>query len=940
MSEAELATQEHLQPTDRSRTTSITPLTHHMPFPRSNSRRARLPLFAAALLATCAHACLAQPPEPIAPATPTEILEAYLADLQLREPLAAHLRQRLRETSGEARLEVAERLGRLYARMLGEATTREARERLESLSQDLLKSVPEASSFDLRINLAKAAYLPAEEVIERGRLRLSTPAELDEAQRVVRTLAPLFSEMAAKLDTAVKRLERQETTARDEDIDGIRMVLTDSRRLRSLARYYAGWTNYYLALETRTPRLAEESLREFGAILNAVPGKPASIDRLPVSMLRFEHVARAALGCALASSLAGSHVEASRWLDQIERAENLSASVRAQLFTRRIIIGAAANQWADIDLAVKRQRRDEQSAEKRLTIAEARLLAIAALDASRSGALRAGLRTTAESLAQIALADLIAQGEIGHVLDLVNQFGTAPIGSDGFIVAYVRGVQAYENARAAHVSAASASTSAPASPEDPTTNPAIINMYREAADLLAAAVANPDAAKFDAERGRAAMRRGLALFYAGTMEEASRAFQEAASVPSAAPKLREDALWYAVVSLDRAVEAGQASLAPRRDQVSELFLRDFPASENAARLLLRRTNAQGANDAQAIEILLKLPPDSPLHAAAQRQAARLLYQAFRRASPRDQPFAATRFAEVGERVMRDDFARSMAGSDEPARQAATAVVVRVRQLADALLSKETPDLPRVEKALEILDLVTAQHPIDTREFAAEIEFRRLQMDLARGDEPSVLARLDTLRGQGGPFSIAADRLLYRAALRAWRVNITDNTRARGVVRHGVRVLAEVGNAADAASVAVRDAVADAAIILWRSEQDVSMRDLARRLDEEQISLGQRTAPSLRRLAELREQSSEKSAALDAWLELLLGLQRGSEPWFEARHESIRLLATSDPASAQAAMAQFKVYYPDYGPPPWNDKFRTLDVLVGQPAPTPSRGGKP
>jgi len=119
-----------------------------------------------------------------------------------------------------------------------------------------------------------------------------------------------------------------------------------------------------------------------------------------------------------------------------------------------------------------------------------------------------------------------------------------------------------------------------------------------------------------------------------------------------------------------------------------------------------------------------------------------------------------------------------------------------------------------------------------------------------------------------------------------------------------------------------------------------MRDLARRLDEEQISLGQRTAPSLRRLAELREQSSEKSAALDAWLELLLGLQRGSEPWFEARHESIRLLATSDPASAQAAMAQFKVYYPDYGPPPWNDKFRTLDVLVGQPAPTPPRGGKP
>lgn len=887
--------------------------------------RLRRPLAAGlSLLVSMCGVAPAQSPEPAAPATPAEVLEAYLAELQLREPLAAHLRERLRESSGEARLAVAERLGRLYARMLSEATTREARERLEALSQELLRSVPEASSFDLRINLAKAAYLPAEEIIERGRLRLSSAAELEEAQRVVRTVAPLFTDMADKLEASVKRLERQETTARDEDIEGIRIELADARRLRSLARYYAGWTEYYLALESRTPRRAEEALREFGALLNAVPGKPASIDRLPANMLRFEHVARAAMGCALASSLAGNHVEASRWLDQIERADNLPATVRSQLFSRRVIIGAAAGQWADVDLAVKRQRRDEQGAERRLTIAEARLLAIAALDATRSGELREGLRPTAENLGQIALADLIAQGEIGHVLDLVGQFGTAPIGTDGFIVAYVRGVQAYEKARAAHEAAGT--------PEDPSSDPAIVNMYLEAADLLEAAVANKDAARFEAERGRAAMRRGLALFYAGRMEEASRAFESAASAPGAPPRLREDALWYAVVALDRAVDGGQASLKPRRDQVSEVFLRDFPASENAARLLLRRTSADGTTDAQSIEILLRLPPESPLHAAAQRQASRLLYQAFRRASPSEQAFAATRFAEVGERVMREDFARAMAGNDEAARQAASAVVVRVRQLADALLSMEAPDLPRVEKAFEILDLVTAQHPIDTREFAAEIEFRRLQMDLARGDEAAVLRRLDTLRGQGGPFSVAADRLLYRAALRAWRAAGGDASRARSVVRHGVRVLAEIGPAADAASVAVRDAVADAAMTLLRTDQDSSMGDLARRLDEEQLSLGQRTAPSLRRLAELRERAGETAPALDAWLELLLGLQRGTEPWFEARHESIRLLATTDPAGAQAAMAQFKVFYPDYGPPPWGEKFRLLDVRVGQPAP--------
>jgi hypothetical protein len=623
----------------------------------------------------------------------------------------------------------------------------------------------------------------------------------------------------------------------------------------------------------------------------------------------------------------------------VDRAENLPAQVRAQLFSRRIIVAAAANQWADADLAVKRQRRDEAGNEKRLTIAEARLVAILALDASRSASVRESLRATAESLAQVALSDLIAQGEIAHVLDLVAQFGTAPIGNDGFIVAYVRGVQGYEAARAAHQQRAGA-----ASAEEPSSDPAIINMYRDAAGLLTSALANADASRFQGERARASMRRGLALFYAGDLDDASRAFEDAASNAGSKFRLKEDATWFAVVALDKAVEGGTVSLAARRDQLSQVFLRDFPASQNAARLLLRRTSAEGADDAQAVEILLKLPPDSPLHAAAQRQAARLLYQAFRKARGEDQGFAAMRFAEVGERVMRDDFARAMAGNDEAALQAAAGVVVRVRQLADALLSLETPDIPRVQKAMEILDLVARQHPVDTREFEAELEFRRLQMDLARGDEASLLKRLDTIRGLGGPFSAAADRLLYRSALRLWRASPSDVLVARRVVRHGSRVLAELGKASDPATIALRDAVAEAAMAAWKADQDTLMRDLAMRLDTEQVTLGQRTAPSLRRLAELRESMKDEVGALEAWQELLLGLERGSEAWFEARHESIRLMIRLDPAGAQAAMQQFKVFYPDFGPPPWGDRLRALDVLAGQAtppgssAPAPAKGG--
>src|SRR5690606_16995647 len=115
-------------------------------------------------------------------------------------------------------------------------------------------------------------------------------------------------------------------------------------------------------------------------------------------------------------------------------------------------------------------------------------------------------------------------------------------------------------------------------------------------------------------------------------------------------------------------------------------------------------------------------------------------------------------------------------SEEKAMEAAGAIVLRVRQILDAVLGMSAPDLERAAKALEILDATSAYAGLDLADVEGEIAFRRFQIALARGDRADMQRRLDRLHALGGRFADAADRLLYRRALDAWSAARAD-TRA-------------------------------------------------------------------------------------------------------------------------------------------------------------------
>lgn len=901
--------------------------------------RAGLALAAcAAMAAAPAHAQLEEQPPP-----PESGIEQYLEDHNLRELLAVHLLERLRGSDGDTRLRLADRLGSLYVQLLDKATTPEGRQEWETKSQELLKAVPEADSFELRLNLAKARYLLAEDLAERHRLRLASPEERQEAERVLRTTGAVFADIGAKLNRKVEILEKRESTGREEDEPQVRAELANARRLRSLAMYYAGWSGYYTAYLSGRTHLAEDAITQFGWLLNASGGRQASITRVPASLLRYEHVSRAAIGVAMCEALRGRDSAAMLWLDALENAEGVPAGVTKQIFSRRLAVLAGARRWRDLDVLIRRRRQptgDEPA--KPLPVGEARLLAVTALEALQDKALPQESRATAQALADSAMTDLITIGEVRHVQDLVGRYGTTPLGGEGFIVQYVRGIQAYERARAAHAATGK-------STDDPATEAPVVNLYREAAASLQIAASAEDGARFPSERSSAGLMLGLSLFYAGDLVPAADRFEKEFQ-SGAIGAHAEDALWLGIVALDKAVEGGKPSLRERLKRLSALYLQKFPKSERAAKLLLRQSTAEALTPERAVEILLGVGKESPLYEAARRQAASLLYTIYRGSRGQDRDFAALRFAEISEEILRIDSVKLTEGPASERDAAAAQVLVRVRQVLEVVLGMAAPDLDRAEKAFQLLDSVTAAAGLELKNVEDELAYRRLQIAIARGRSEDATRALDRLHNLGGRFADAADRLMYKRALAALSVGFPPPGAAAEVVRHGVRVIDQFGRdkaaLADPAVFGLHSAVADAAARVWRENGDIAMRDLALTLDRGLMELGNPPAVVLRRYAQLAESADQLEPALDAWRLLLAGTSTTTPDWFEARYNSIRLLLRADPVRAREAMDQHKVLHPDFGPEPWAPLLRELDSKIPAAAPaaptspTGTTGGTP
>jgi len=848
-------------------------------------------------------------------------LEAYLRDLGARELLAEHLRARLDGASGREEAEIAERIGRVYAEMLADASPGVEQDDLIRRSADLLERVPAADTFDLRIALTKARYLTAERIAERARLKLATDAEIRSALEAFDSVAAGLGVLGEQADRRVRAYERRERSGGISDLQGFRAELAELRRQRSLAKYYAGWALYYTAMLTGRPGPAGEALDAFGYLLSSGQGEP-TLEKLSRSLLRHEHVARAAMGTALCLSARGEHVLASLWIEELETGENVNAEVLGQLFTRKVTVLAAGRRWDALAVAVERRRGAGlgERAEDPLRVNEARLLAIEVLEALRAPDADRARRDAAEPIAQAALGDLVSRGESAQVLDLVDRYGTLPLGEGGFVVRYVRALRAFRAARDAHREACEG---AGCSAQEPTEDPALVAAYLEAADLLTHAFEAQDAAGFTEERINTGLMLGGALYYKGSALQAADRFEQTVGLTEPGERHAE-ALRMMIVSLEHALEQGRTGVRGRLEQAVLLFTETYPGDDNAARLVLKFGDEGLFDTDTVVRVLRNVGRGSPSFAPARQQIANVLYRAYAGSDEPERSEAAARFVEVALPLidsMMDALRDPETGPGE-AGELSRRVLVRIRQVLEASLSPLAADPVSARRALAALDElhVRTDGVVEGQDLEGELAFRRLQLAVNESDEAAEAAARRELESVGGRFLDLADTFLFGRALERWRrTRRVDH--AREVVAIGGRLLGE--GAVARADLPVADTTAEAATAVWRAADDRGMLSQAVSIDERVLADHTPTSGLLRRLAKNAEDGGDAARALELWQRLSNALVEGRAEWYEARYESFRLLAETDPAAARRAIGQHVVLHPMYGPSPWGERIEEI-----------------
>ena len=74
-------------------------------------------------------------------------------------------------------------------------------------------------------------------------------------------------------------------------------------------------------------------------------------------------------------------------------------------------------------------------------------------------------------------------------------------------------------------------------------------------------------------------------------------------------------------------------------------------------------------------------------------------------------------------------------------------------------------------------------------------------------------------------------------------------------------------------------------------------------------------------------AAEYTASLEHWRKLVAGLPKGTDGWYEAKYYQLACLAQLDRVKARESLAQYRLLFPELGPPAWRGKFAELQQRV-------------
>ncbi|MEM9084108.1 MAG: hypothetical protein AAGB34_10975, partial [Planctomycetota bacterium] len=568
-------------------------------------------------------------------------VEEYLADLGPNAALAAFLEQELdHATNADQKSRLATRLASLYAELIRECEDDELRGVYEARSIGLLDRVPGAATPELRLELALASYLRVRETAERARYSIVPPERLKGAADRMEALAQRFGSIADVAQRRVDFLEQRADSAPGFGGEVLRLA----RQQQSRARFLSGYAWSYAAVLDDSREAADRASLALGRITNP-PDGPASPDDAPDQLLRVGYIAEAAVGIAFAEMVQERHGEALRWLGRVESVEDAKAHLGDALVFARFDVLVDDDRWSGAEGVFDSYLQDRVGS---LDVRSARFFASAAIREStgRGDASRDRIRDE-------SLGELVAMGEIGHVMELVSEATPGQLGVGSFISRYARGLASYSEARETHEFELAARGVALNQRFDAPAGREAREGYARAAEMLDEALVMVEDERFKRARPNTVLLLAECELLGGdgtvkSLLGAAKRFEEASLLLEDVGLIQaaRSALWRAVTIAEQASEDGGSEEIAYRDAVTALYARSYPQSIGSARVTVRLTDRDELDLEEAIERLLDVPANSSERQFAEREVSRLAHRAFRESIAGRRAWAAERFVRL------------------------------------------------------------------------------------------------------------------------------------------------------------------------------------------------------------------------------------------------------------------------------------------------------
>jgi hypothetical protein len=790
----------------------------------------------------------------------------WLAEMGCDDLLITYLEEQIESGTQQEQFGAANQLADLYKRFLSSDKYRNNKELLQR-AIELLKKNSQIGNSELKVQLLRARYLMAEQIIENYRLRY---ADYEEASEEVTQLGEIANDLD---EIRVKLIKRTRNSPERTDLYDV----------IGMATSLLAWSNYYIAwFENNDSSYAEKARNYFGMMIQA---ENPTFQQVPFDLKVKEYGARALLGIALCQGIILDRNVMEPWFDEL-LSEETHEVVRNQIPLWKFFLAIDYRDWKSVSELLS-------NAEHKDKLLYARLAATHALEHLDE--------PNAKNVSEQAVRLLTELDQLTMISELVDKYGSESLLDDGFISKYIEADLGYRQ------------LVNDVEPLTPSKDNQVREEFKKVARQFSNATLANDASTHQEYLDDCYYMLGLCLFQAAEFEQAAKAFQTVVVM-----KNDEDSLWMAIVSLD-SIQSPSVESQKLKSTLMKQYRSLYPDSNRGAQLLVR-TAATTKTNAALINDLLSIPESDPNYQESQEQAAVHLYNLWRDAQETQVLSIGNKYLNVALRILSSRVKEIKAST---AKELEEAIVIGLRTLEISLHNK-IKRIVAAKQALETIELISSDGEISLAPYKKELEFRAILLALANGKleiaQQSVLDLIEIY---------PQDLWSEYAARGLWNYWEKNGSEVLPQLRFKVGSRLLFGKSDDeivSDSIFPISYLTSKAVCNFRPKS--TDKNYEQRLKVLRIArLLLRAYPKTQHVLELNglleESSGDSQKALQHWRTLASGNKQGTDLWYQARLHLVGILAKTNRDEALEVLEQFHLLYPDYGKEPYASKFETL-----------------